>query len=361
MTVDTVEHEAPVQRPRRTGARGRRHWTLRVFSRLGWVLLVVWAAVSLTFVLGRVIPADPARLAAGMNAGPEQVEAVREQLGLNLPLWEQYLNYLGGIIRFDFGDSIQSRQPVLDDILRYLPATLELVLVAMFVYAIVGVGLGILWAVLPDGSRSRVLNVVSILGAALPVFWIGLILQLTIASGLGWLPVSGSLDYGDYGISRITGFTVLDSILQGNTYAMTEAIACLTLPVIALVISQLGIAMRLTRSTVSAELAKPYVRVARARGKGERRVVFVDVLRNALAPVVTMLGLQFGWLLGGTIIIEVVFSWPGLGMYAFNAFRTFDYNPILGITLVITLAFVLVNEFTDQIIRWMDPRVKELA
>ncbi|WP_439593507.1 ABC transporter permease [Microbacterium sp.] len=361
MTLDTVEHEARAGRPRPARARGRRHWALRALSRAGWVLLVVWAAVSLTFVLGRVIPADPARLAAGMNAGPEQVEAVRRQLGLDLPLWQQYIDYIGGILRLDFGDSIQSRQPVLDDILRFLPATLELVLVAMFVYAVVGVGLGILWAVLPDGARSRTLNVVSILGAALPVFWIGLLLQLSIASGLGWLPVSGSLDYSDYGLSRITGFTVLDSILQGNTYALAEAVACLTLPVIALVISQLGIAMRLTRSTVAAELAKPYMRVARARGKGERRVVFVDVLRNALAPVITMLGLQFGWLLGGTIIVEVVFSWPGLGMYAFNAFRTFDYNPILGITLVITLAFVLVNELTDQIIRWLDPRVKELS
>lgn len=361
MTLDAVELEAPPRRPRRGGGHARQHWAVRLLTRIGWVLLVVWAAVSLTFVLGRVIPADPARLAAGMNAGAEQVAEVRRQLGLDLPLWEQYFTYLGGILRGDFGDSIQSRQPVLDDILRFLPSTLELVLIAMFVYAIVGVGLGIIWAVLPDGFRSRLLNVVSILGAALPIFWIGLLLQLSIASELGWLPVSGSLDYGDYGLTRITGFTVLDSILGGNTYALGEALACLALPVIALVISQLGIAMRLTRSTVAAELVKPYVRVARARGKNEGRVVFVDVLRNSLAPVITMLGLQFGWLLGGTIIIEVVFSWPGLGMYAFNAFRTFDYNPILGITLVITLAFVLVNEFTDQIIRWLDPRVKELS
>lgn len=361
MTLDAAEHTAPVRRPRRAGGPRRRHGAVRLLTRVGWVLLVVWAAVSLTFVLGRVIPADPARLAAGMNAGPEQVAEVRRQLGLDRPLWEQYFTYLGGILRGDLGDSIQSRQPVLDDILRFLPSTLELVLIAMFVYAIVGVGLGVIWAVLPDGFRSRLLNVVSILGAALPVFWIGLLLQLVVASGLGWLPVSGSLDYGDYNLARITGFTVLDSILGGNTYALTEALACLTLPVIALVISQLGIAMRLTRSTVAAEMLKPYVRVARARGKGERRVVLVDVLRNSLAPVITMLGLQFGWLLGGTVIVEVVFSWPGLGTYAFNAFRTFDYNPILGITLVITAAFVLVNELTDQIIRWLDPRVKELS
>ncbi|MFD1715839.1 ABC transporter permease [Amnibacterium flavum] len=367
MTNDATLQKSPVRPSRRAGGSGpgarpaRGGWLRRLATRILWIFVVVWAAVSLTFVLGRVVPADPARLAAGLNAGPEQVAEVRRQLGLDLPLWDQYLNYLGGILRLDLGDSIQSRQPVLQDILYFLPPTLELVFIAAFTYAVIGVSLGVVWALLPDGFRSKLINVISVIGAALPVFWIGLLLQLAVASGLGWLPVSGTLDYGDYGLARITGFTVLDSLLGGNTYALGDAIAHLILPVTALVVSQLGIALRLTRTTVSAELKKPYVRTARARGESEGKVVIVDVLRNSLAPVITMLGLQFGWLLGGTIIVEVVFSWPGLGLYAFNAFRTFDYNPILGITLVITATFVIVNELTDQIIRWLDPRVKELA
>ncbi|MFT4307289.1 MAG: ABC transporter permease [Microbacterium sp.] len=330
---------------------------LGVLTRIGWILVVVWAAVSLTFLLSRLVPADPAQLAAGQSAGAEQVEAVRSQLGLDQPLWIQYLDYLSGVLRLDLGDSIQSRQPVLDDILEYLPATAELVLVAMAIYAIVGVGLGMLWATLPNGARSRCLNALSIIGAGMPAFWIALVLQLFLASGTGWLPISGTLDYSSYGLQRITGFTVLDSILGGNTYALGDAISHLVLPVTVLVLSQLGVAMRLTRSTVAEQLTRPYVRTSRARGNTERHVIVVDVMRNSLAPVVTMLGLQFGWLLGGTIIVEVVFGWPGIGLYAYNAFRTFDYNVILAITLVVTFAFVLVNELTDAINRRLDPRV----
>jgi len=361
MRVDSAEQKPRTRPSGLVRGAHQHHWFRRLLTRVGWTLLVVWSAVSLTFVLSRVIPADPARLAAGMGAGAEQVAEVRRQLGLDLPVWQQYINYLSGIVRLDFGDSVQSRQPVLDDIVRFFPATLELVLPAMFIYAIVGISLGVAWAMLSEGWRSRMLAGLSILGAALPVFWTGLLLQLTLASGLGWLPVSGSLSYSDYGLSRVTGFTVLDSLIGVNTYALGDAVSHLILPVSVLVLSQLGIAMRLTRSTVGTELTKNYVRVARARGKGDGRVVLVDVLRNSLAPVITMLGLQFGWMLGGTIIVEVVFSWPGLGTYAYNAFRTFDYNPILGVTLIVTLTFVLVNELTDEIIRWIDPRVRELS
>lgn len=332
----------------------------RAGGRIGWILVVVWAAVSLTFVLSRVIPADPARLAAGLNAGPAQVAEVRRQLGLDLPIWQQYVTYLWGVIHLDLGDSIQSRQPVLHDILYFLPATLELVIVAFVVYALVGVTLGLVWAALPDRWHAKVISALSVIGAALPVFWIGLLLQLVIASGLGWLPVSGSLDYAAYGLTRITGFTVVDALLGGNTYALGDALSHLVLPVTALVVSQLGLAIRLTRSSVADQLRLPYIRTSRARGNGPVQVLLRDALRNALPPVVTMLGLQFGWLLGGTILVEVVFSWPGLGLYAYNAFRTFDYNPILGITLVVTATFVIVNEITDSAVRRLDPRVREI-
>lgn len=325
---------------------------------MGWLALVVWAAVSLTFVLSRIVPADPARLAAGLQAGPEQVAEVRRVLGLDKPLFTQYVDYITGIARLDLGDSIQTREPVLADVGRYLPATLELVLAAFAIYAVLGVSLGIVWAMRPRGILARVIGLVSIAGAAVPVFWIGLVLQLTLGYKLGWLPISGSLDYFSSGIDRHTGFTTVDALLSGDGAAFREAVSYMVLPVTALVAGQLALATRLTRSSLAAELRRPYARSARARGGSEVRVALVDALRNALNPVITMLGLQFGWLLGGTILVEVVFSWPGLGLYAFNAFRTFDYNPILAITIITTVTFVLVNEIVGMLYPVLDPRLR---
>lgn len=337
----------------------RANLAVTLLARVGWLLVVVWAAVSLTFVLSRVVPADPARLAAGLQAGPEQVAEVRQLLGLDRPLPTQYLDYIGGVLTLDFGDSIQTRQPVFDDIVRYLPPTLELVVIAFVVYAVLGIGLGVLWAMRPRSRWSRLIGPLTVLGVALPVFWTGLVLQVVFGAELGWFPISEAMSYDDYEVERYTGATTLDAVLSGNPQALGNAISHLVLPVTALVLSQLAVATRLMRSSMRAELRRPYVRVARARGASERRIVAVDALRNALNPVVTMLGLQFGWLLAGTILIEVVFSWPGLGLYAYNSFRTFDYNPILAITIVTTITFVVVNELVGLLYPVLDPRLKD--
>ncbi|HXF97531.1 MAG TPA: ABC transporter permease [Gaiellaceae bacterium] len=360
--VDWPEAAPPPARPlrRRAAGAGRAvSVALALVSRLGWLLLVVWAAVSLTFVLSRVVPADPARLAAGLQAGPEQVAEVRRALGLDQPVWEQYGRYLSGIVRLDLGDSVQTRRPVLDDVLRYLPATLELVITAFVLYAVLGIALGTVWAMRPRGSASKVIGLTSIAGAAVPVFWIALVLQLIFGYRLGWFPISGTLDYFAADVPRRTGFTTLDAILAGNGSALADALRHMALPVTALIASQLAVATRLTRSSMAAELRRPYVRAARARGATETRIVLVDALRNALNPVITVLGLQFGWLLGGTILVEVVFSWPGLGLYAFNSFRTFDYNPILALTIITTVTFVIVNELVGLLYPLLDPRLKE--
>jgi ABC-type dipeptide/oligopeptide/nickel transport system permease component len=323
------------------------------------MLIVVWTAVTLTFIMSRLIPADPARLAAGLQAGPEQVEEVRRQLGLDLPIFQQYINYLSGIVRLDLGKSIQTRQPVIDDIFRYLPATLELVFAAFFIYAFFGILFGVLWARFPKSFLSKSLSIFTVLGVAMPVFWIGLILQVVFAANLKWLPLAGNLSYSKYQVEFRTGMGTVDSLLGGNLLAFQAALLAMVLPVTALVISQIAVSIRLTRTSMITELQKPYVKAARARGVREWRITTFDALRNALNPVITMLGLQFGWLLGGTILVEVVFSWPGLGLYAFNAFRTFDYNPILAITLVITVTFVLVNELVSLLYPLLDPRIKK--
>lgn len=343
----------------RAGASRAARVALGVLTRIGWILVVVWAAVSLTFVLSRVVPADPARLAAGLQAGPQQVAHVRHLLGLDQSPWTQYWDYISGVARLDFGDSIQTRGPVLHDVIQALPATLELVIAAFVVYAVLGIALGVLWAVRPRGIASRLIGLTTVVGVAVPVFWMGLVLQVFLGAKAGWFPISGSLDYSAYGVPDRTGFSTVDSLLAGNLPAFGDALWHMVLPVAALVASQLAIATRLTRTSMGAQLRRPYVRVARARGSSELRIVVVDALRNALNPVVTMLGLQFGWLLAGTILIEVVFSWPGLGLYAYNAFRTFDYNPILAITIVTTITFVVVNELVGLLYAILDPRLRE--
>src|SRR3954447_25104702 len=355
----------PLQPPsapllRRTAGAGRAaRIAVGIVSRLAWLVLVVWAAVSLTFVLSRVVPADPARLAAGLQAGPEQVAQGRHLLGLDQPLLTQYWHYISGVARFDLGTSIQTRQNVSADLWTYLPATLELVIAAFVVYVIVGVSLGVLWAVKPHGISGKVIGVLAVAGAAIPVFWIALVLQLSLGFKLGWFPISGTMDYAGEHVQRHTGFTTVDALLAGNLGAFQSALSHMVLPVTALILSQLAIATRLTRASMANELRRPYVRGARARGAGETRVVLVDALRNAMNPVITVLGLQFGWLLGGTILVEIVFSWPGLGLYAYNAFRTFDYNPILAITIVTTITFVLVNELVGLLYPVLDPRLRD--
>lgn len=361
-TASTVDrHADEVTGATARGAHRRRPLVRRLGVRLFWLLVVVWAAITITFVLSRIVPADPARLAAGLQAGPEQVAEVRALMGLDDPLPEQYVTYLSGLLQFDFGRSVQTRRPVLDDIVVFLPATLELVVSAFAIYVVLGIGLGIVWAVWPRGLHATLIRLACVSGVAVPVFWVGLLLQLVLASRLGWFPVAGNLAYDQFGIPLRTGAGTVDALLARDLAAFGNALWHLVLPVTALVIGQLAMATRMTRASLEAELRQPYIRTARARGVAERRVVIVDALRNALNPVVTMLGLQFGWLLGGTILIEVVFSWPGIGLYAFNAFRTFDYNPIMAMTIIITVAFVLVNEFVNSLYPVLDPRLREAS
>ena len=263
-------------------------------SRLSWMFIVVWASMTLTFVLSRVIPADPARLAAGIQAGPEQVEEVRKSLGLDQSLTNQYITYVSGIVRLDLGKSIQTRQPVLDDIVRYLPATLELVIVSFMVFSIFGIAIGVLWSRYPKSAPFRFVSLISVVGVAMPVFWIGLLLQLFFAAKLDLFPLAGNLPYEQLGVTRRTGAGLIDSALTGSPEAIGKAISVLVLPVTALVLSQFAVASRLTKASMDTEMQKLYVRSARARGVNEWRITIVDALRNALNPVVTMLGLQFG-------------------------------------------------------------------
>lgn len=326
--------------------------------RLVWIIFVVLGVVTLTFFISRVIPADPARLAAGLTAGQEQVEEVRRNLGLDQPVYVQYGRYMAGLLQFDLGRSIQTRQPVWNDIKLFFPATLELVLVSFTIYVILGLSIGVVWALYPDTLAATMAKGVSVMGSAIPVFWIGLVFQLIFGTRLGWLPIAGRLDLTAIPPPFVTGMYTIDSLVAGDFKLFWDAVLHLILPVASLVLSLLALAARLTQAAVRDEMQQGYVRTARSKGLSEWVTLWRHVIKNALNPVLTMLGLQFGWLLGGTVLVEAVFSWPGIGLYAFESFKTFDYAPIQALTIVITFTFVFVNLLVDLIYPVLDPRLR---
>lgn len=327
-----------------------------LIRRLVGAVAVLFGVVSGTFVLSHVIPSCPACAVAGLRAGPAQIAATAHSLGLDRPVWEQYLTYISGLARGDFGVSYASRQPIGPAILTYLPATLELVLYSFVIYAVLGVGMGLVWAWRGNRPESWLIRMFSMLGTALPVFWFAMVLQLWLGSRLGWFPITGRLDMDPP--HNVTGFYTIDALLNGNLDAFTNAAWHLALPVTALVMWLFAVATRLTQKSIVEEMQMPYVRTAVAKGAGTRRILLRHVFRNAINPVITMLGLQFGWLLGGTVLVEVVFSWPGIGTYMFNALQTFDFPAIMAVTVVITLGFVVVNLAVDLIYPLVDPRIR---
>lgn len=329
--------------------------------RLVWIIFVVLGVVTLTFFISRVIPADPARLAAGLTAGQEQVEEVRRNLGLDQPVYVQYGRYMAGLLQFDLGRSIQTRQPVWNDIKLFFPATLELVLVSFAIYVVLGLSIGVVWALYPDTLAATMAKGVSVMGSAIPVFWIGLVFQLIFGTRLGWLPIAGRLDLTAIPPPFVTGMYTIDSLVAGDFKLFWDAVLHLILPVASLVLSLLALAARLTQAAVRDEMQQGYVRTARSKGLSEWVTLWRHVIKNALNPVLTMLGLQFGWLLGGTVLVEAVFSWPGIGLYAFESFKTFDYAPIQALAIVITFTFVFVNLLVDLIYPILDPRLRQTS
>jgi peptide/nickel transport system permease protein len=264
-----------------------------------------------------------------------------------------------GLLQFDLGRSIQTRQPILNDIKLFFPATLELTLVSFTIYVVLGLSIGILWAIYPQSPLSWVARGLSVMGVAIPIFWIGLVFQLIFGTYLNWLPVAGRLELSAIPPPYVTGLYTLDSLLAGDFALFTDAVRHLILPVTSLVLSLLAVAARLTQASVREEMRQAYVQTARSKGVSERAILWRHVIKNALNPILTMLGLQFGWLLGGTVLVEAVFSWPGIGLYAFESFKTFDYAPIQALALIITFTFVLVNLLIDLIYPVLDPRLRQ--
>ena len=313
----------------------------------------------ITFLLIRVVPADPAAALAGDNATPQQIEAIRHQYGFDRPIAEQLLLYLGQVLRFDFGESQYSHRPVGLDLRQRLPATLELTFAALLIATGLGIPLGVVAAVYHNRWPDFVLRVVSVTGVAVAAFWFAITLQLIFAMKLEWLPLRGELSSGIVPPPAVTGSLILDALIAGAWGSSADALRHLVLPAVTLSVGALATITRFTRAGVLETMQKDFVLYERAVGYPRWRLIWVYVLRNSVIAAVTQIGLLFGALIGGAVVVESIFDWPGVGNYLVSAILTADYKVMLAATLLIGVVYTLVNILTDLVHGWLDPRLWE--
>jgi peptide/nickel transport system permease protein len=325
--------------------------------RLFLLIFVIWGISLITFVLARVVPTDPARLIAGPRASPEAVEVVRKDYGLDLPLTEQYLRYMGGLLRGDLGRSFSSRRLVIEDLRDFFPATVELTLASLLIAVLLGLPIGLISAARRNSLPDYAGRLFATLGLALPPFWVGLMAQLVFYSSLTLLPVGGRLSQDVAAPPFLTGIYTVDSLLSGQGRTFSDAIYHLILPATVLSFSTTAVFVRLARTSLLEVLAMDYIRTARAKGLAGQAILWRHALRNAMLPVITIGGLQLGLLLSGTLLVELIFSWPGLGRYSAQSIVSSDYNGIMGVTLVIAIIYLIVNMVVDILYVWLDPRI----
>lgn len=326
--------------------------------RLALSLVVFVAAVTAIFFLARVVAADPVRMSVGLDADRETVEAARVALGLDQPLWRQYIQYMGDLAQGDLGNSIRSRRPVLTEIGYYFPATLELALVSMIAYMSISLVIGSIAGVTRRRGLDSGIRFFSSFTYALPSFWVGLVLQIVFFAYLRWLPAVGRIGPMVDPPTQITGLYLVDSLLTGNFEAFGSSARHLVLPVATIVLAQMGLMVRILRTSLHDVRNRTYVTTAHAKGLSRWSVFRSHQFRNALLPVITLAGVQFGWLLTGTVIVESIFGWPGLGRYALESITNFDYPPVLGVTIFATLGFIFLNLLVDLLYRVADPRIR---
>lgn len=318
--------------------------------------------VVITFILTRALPGDPAAYFAGGAATQEAVDQVREQLGLNAPLIEQFWRYLGALARGDLGLSLTTGQPVLQELLARLPASLELVLLALVFACAVALPLGVLAATKPGSWIDQLCRIVTTAGVSLPTFFTGLLLAYVFYFLLGWAPSPlGRLDPMFSPPPAVTGLYLIDALLARDLPMWWAALKQLILPVVTMALFVLAPIARMTRASMLAVLSADFVRTARASGLSSMTVLVSYALRNALLPVVTTLGMVFGFMLGSSVIVEKVFGWPGVGSYAIDALTASDYAPVQGFVLAMGILFVLLNLLVDVLYVLIDPRVEVQA
>ncbi|WP_325080278.1 ABC transporter permease [Klebsiella aerogenes] len=323
-----------------------------------WGLILVVAGVCvITFIISHLIPGDPARLLAGDRASDEIVRHIRQQLGLDLPLWQQFARYVDALLHGDLGTSIRTGRPVLEDLKTFFPATLELAFCALLIALLVGIPLGVLSAVYRNRWTDHLVRLMALTGISTPAFWLGLGVIVLFYGKLDWLPGSGRLDDWFDPPTRASGFYLLDSLLEGNVEVFFNALQHLILPAATLAFVHLGIVARQIRSAMLEQLNEDYIRTALASGLPKFTIVVRYALPNALIPSITVLGLALGDLLYGAVLTETVFAWPGMGAYVVSSIQALDFPAVMGFAIVVSFAYVLVNLVVDLLYLWIDPRM----
>lgn len=345
------------------GASGRsRRLRGTLFGVLGFLAVIVTTVLGLlavTFFIGRIVPVDPVLAVLGDRAPASAVARVRAEMGLDLPLWQQFAIYVRQVLSGDLGTSVLTTNPVLEDIARVFPATLELATFGTIVGTALGVPLGVLAAVKRNSLTDQVVRLIGLAGYSIPIFWLALLGLLLFYAKLGWVAYPGRIDVVyEYTFTPITGLLLLDAIVQRQWDVAWDVFRHIVLPGALLGYFSLAYISRMTRSFMLNELGQEYIVAARAKGLSERRIIWRHALRNAAVPLVTVVALSYAALLEGSVLTETVFAWPGLGSYITNSLQNADMNAVLGGTLVIGAVFIALNLVSDLLYRTLDPRTR---
>jgi len=326
------------------------------------ILLTYLGLLAVTFFIGRVIPIDPVLAIVGDRAPEHVIARVREELGLNKPLWEQFYIYVSKVLHGDFGRSVLTSNPVMQDIRRTFPATFELATLGIVIGAGIGVPLGVWAAVRRGGVVDQAVRIMGLIGYSIPIFWLGLMALVVFYARLGWVSGPGRIDVVyEYTLTSVTGLLLLDSARAGEWQAFGNVLSHLILPASLLGYFSLAYISRMTRSFMLNELAQEYIVAARAKGLSEARIIWRHALRNAMVPLVTVIALSYAGLLEGSVLTETVFAWPGLGLYLTNSLQNADMNAVLGATIVVGSIFVGLNLLSDLLYQMLDPRTRAMV
>jgi ABC-type dipeptide/oligopeptide/nickel transport system permease component len=331
-----------------------------ILRRLLTSIFVLIGVSIITFFLARVVPVDPAELYIGPKARAEDIARVRAQLGLDRPLPVQYVYYMRDLLHGDLGTSIGTKRPVLQEIGDRAPASLELLFAGMLLAAVVGVPLGVLSARWQGKPLDVVVRTISIVGVSMPAFYLGLLLQILFFRDLKWLPIAGQVSNDlrfSFPIQTVTHFLLLDALLTHNWVAFKDVAWHLVLPAMTLAAYPMGLIARMTRAAMLEVLEQDYIRTARAYGIKDFFVTYLYALKNAIGPTLTVIGLTIAFALTGTAFVELIFTWPGLGLFTVRSLLNIDYPAVMGMTLLGATAYVVINLVVDILQAWVDPRI----
>lgn len=326
-------------------------------KRLFQLIPVLLGMTFVVFMMIRAIPGNPAQVILGQQATPEAVAALNAKLGLDQPWYIQFFSYLKGLFTGDLGESMRTRLPVADEVWPYLAATLELALFAMIIAVVIGINAGIISAWFQNSWFDYTAMILALVGVSMPIFWLGLLGQWAFAIELQWLPTTGREQVRDP-VSAVTNLYMIDAMINGRFDQLWEVFKHLILPGLALATIPMAIIARMTRSSMLEVMRADYIRTARAKGQKMFWVVYKHALKNAIIPVLTIVGLQMGMLLGGAILTETIFAWPGIGRYIYDAINYRDYPVIQSGILIVAFFFVMINLIVDLLYGVIDPRIK---